>query len=328
MFSKEDHSAMVIPALRPRLGVISLVLCLSFSASGCISTMNKHATTLAVATAPVVEQTAAAYRDAEAAYELGSDYEATTEFDAAQPVYNPRTKNVLLTDEQVDARLKVLAAFQLYVKNVVAITNGTDSPELDAASASLGSDLASVSNTLAPSVERTLGIAKASDSAASTPAPLVSTTVQNVLSTGLDALGQFLVYRTIQKNLPQKIEAMDPTVEQLCKLLAQDVSILQGEEHRTYDRIINQQTLFLRENKDKMDPDLRRREIMALPELARKQSAADEKLSTLQGAITKLALTHHALAADAQGNNPESLKQRFSDLAAAGQGLGKFYSSL
>jgi hypothetical protein len=67
---------------------------------------------------------------------------------------------------------------------------------------------------------------------------------------------------------------------------------------------------------------------MKLPALAREQSAADERLDNLEAAITKLALTHHALAADAQGNNPESLKQRLGELQAAGESLGKFYSSL
>ncbi len=327
MFRQKDHSAIVIPGLRSRTSALALLLCLGLPTTGCITTEHQHAVVLAAATAPVVDQAAEAYRDAEKAYELGSDYDAIAAFDATDPVYNPRTKKVLLSDEQIEARLKVLAAFQLYVKNVEAITDGTDSADLDAASRSLGGDLGSVTNKLGPSIASVLGAAQG-DSSTTSSAPILSPGVQNGITTGLDALGQFLVNRTIQKNLPQKIEAMDPVVEQLCKTLADDVNTLRGLEHRTYDRIINQQTLFLRENKDKIDPDLRHKEIMKLPALAREQSAADERLDDLQAAITKLALTHHALAADAQGNNPESLRQRLSDLAAAGANLGKFYSSL
>lgn len=328
MFSQKDHSAIVIPGLRPRTRALALLLCLGLPTTGCITTEHQHAVVLAAATAPVIDQAAEAYRDAEKAYELGSDYDAIAAFDATDPVYNPRTKKVLLSDRQIEARLKVLAAFQLYVKNVVEITEGTDSADLDAASKSLGSDLGSVTNTLGPSIANALGAAQANDSSTASSTPILSPGVQNGITTGLDALGQFLVNRTIQKNLPPKIEAMDPVVEQLCKTLADDVNTLRGLEHRTYDRIINQQTLFLRESKDKIDPDLRHREIMRLPALAREQSEADERLDDLQAAITKLALTHHALAADAQGNNPESLRQRLSDLAAAGASLGKFYSSL
>lgn len=347
MFSREHYRRLPVPGVRPRRLAIALALCLSLAATGCISSLNKHATALSAATAPVVEQVTAAYQDAEAAYELSSDYDAITEFDVAQPAYNPRTEKVLLSDKDIQDRMAVLQAFQLYVKDLVAITKGTDSPELDAASASIGSNLSSIGNTLGPSIEGVLGITPVSDSttqttvsttagtttttsttSAPTPAPLISSGVQNGISVGLDALGQFLVNRTIEKDLPQKIEAMDPNVEQLCKLLASDVSTLQDMEHRGYDKIINQQTLYLRENANKIDPDLRRNEIMKLPELARRQRTADEKLTALQAAILKLALTHHAFAAAAQGNNPESLKDKIGDLAAAGESLGKFYSSL
>lgn len=346
MFSSEDQGSTPICEVRLRISTVALALCLTIS--GCTtSQLHKQVTPLAAATAPVIEQTTEAYRDAEAAYELGQDYDAPVAFDATQPVYNPRTIKVLFTDDQIQARLKVLAAFQLYVKNLTAITEGTDSPELDAASKSVGGDVASLGNTLGPSIDSVLAITPATESttqttvattagtttttsttSSSTPVPLVSSGTQNALSTGLDALGQFLVNRTIQKDLPQKIEAMDPVVEQLCQLLSKEISTLQGLEHRTYDQIINQQTLFLRENKDKMDPGVRQEQIMKLPAMARQQHAADEELNNLQAALLKLALTHHALAAEAQGNNPESLKQKLGDLETAGASLGKFYSSL
>ena len=347
MFSREDYRRLLASGVRLRGPSLALALCLSLSATGCVSSLNKHATALSAATAPVVEEVTAAYKDAETAYELSTDYDAIAAFDVTQPVYNPRTVKPLLSDKDIQARLAVLQAFQLYVKDLVAITKGTDSPALDTASASIGSNLSSIGNTLAPSIEGVLGITLVSDSTtqttisttagtttttstttAPTPAPLISTGVQNGISVGLDALGQFLVNRTIEKELPQKVEAMDPNVEQLCKLLASDVSILQDMDHRGYDKVINQETLFLRENKDKIDPDLRRAEIMRLPQLARQQRADDEKLTALQAAILKLALTHHAFAAAAQGNNPESLTQKLSDLEAAGESLGKFYSSL
>jgi hypothetical protein len=347
MFDHVDHSPTVIPAKRPFWGATVLAICLSLAATGCTSSLNKHATALSVATAPVVDQATAAYHNAETAYELGSDYNAIIEFDATQPVYNPRTVKVLLTDQQIQDRLTVLSAFQLYVKDLVAITNGTDSPALDQASRSLGGNLSALGNTLAPSIQGVLGITPATESttqttvsttagttttssttSSSTPVPLVSQGTQNILSTGLDALGQFLVNRTIEKDLPQKLETMDPVVEKLCNLLANDADILQGEEHRIYDRIINQQTLFLRANKDKLDPGVRNTEIMQLPKLARQQQTADENLNTLKASVLKLYLTHHAFAAAAQGNNPESLKDKLGDLEAAGSSLGKFYTSL
>lgn len=348
MFSRNDLGRAVSGKVCVRTGAAALAACLCLAAAGCVtSQISKQATPLANATVPVVEETAQAYRDAESAYELSQDYAATTAFDVTEPVYNPRTIHVLLTDDQIEARVKVLAALQFYVKDVIAISSGTDSPALDDASKSLGGDIAGLGNTLEPSIDSILKIAPATESttetvvsttagttttsattSSSSPVPLVSSGTQNIISTGLDALGQFLVYRTIQKNLPGKIEAMDPVVEQLCKLLASDVSILQGIEHRDYDTIIDHQTLYLRENANKIDPDLRRNEIMKLPQFARQQRAADESLNTLQANLLKLYLTHHAMAAAAQGNNPESLKDKLGDLQTAGASLGKFYSSL
>jgi len=344
MFSDQGYTAEGGGKLYLRVVALAPALCLSFSLIGCNAGLHQHATALAAATAPVVDQASEAYRDAETAYELGADYDAIAQFDAAQPVYNPKTVHVLLSEKNIQDRLAVLAAFQVYVQDVVALTGGTDSPELDAASKAIGGNLSSIGNTLGPSIEQTLGITPATESttlttvtttsgstttasttSSSAPVPLVSSGVEKGLGTAVDALGQFLVYRAIQKDLPGKVEAMDPVVQEMCHDLASDVSTLQDLEHRTYDRIINQQTLFLRENKDKLDPGVRGQEIMKLPELARQQSAADRRLTALQAAITKLAMTHHAFAAAVQGNNPESLKEKIGDLETAGQSLSKFY---
>jgi hypothetical protein len=344
MFSNEDHSPTVIPGLRPRLGAILTALCLSLAASGCTGPLNKHATALAAATAPVVDQATEAYRDAQAIHAQSVDYDAAAAFDKSN-VFVPGSIQDWPSDDDIQIRLAVLKAFQLYVKNLVSITAGTDSPALNAASASLGNSLSSLANTLAPTAESALGISTApasttqttvttttgsttttTTSSSSTPAPFISAGAQNGISVALNALGQFLVYRTIEKELPQKIEDMDPHVQALCELLAKDIGILQQQEKIDSNDVIDRQTDFIRDSK--LDPEERRIEFMKLPEMARQQRANDQKLTDLRAAILRLELTHHALAAAAQGNNPESLTQKLSDLSAAGESLGKFYSSL
>jgi hypothetical protein len=239
----------------------------------------------------------------------------------------------------------------VYANSLVQITNGTESPELDAASTSVAGDLTSLGNNLAPSIESVLGIAatpasttdtevtitagntsSSTSTTTATPTPAISPEVRNGISTAIDALGQYLVARKIKQELPQKIVAMDPHVHQLCKLLDDDIGILQDQEKRDYNRIINLQTLFIREDTKLHPADLyreqRRLEIMKLPEIVRQQRVTDERLANLRAAIVNLALTHHALAAEAQGNNPESLTAKLAELAAAGKSLGKYYSSL
>jgi hypothetical protein len=346
----ELHAAKLSGRPR-RLGAMALTLALSLSTAGCLSPLAKHSVALSAATAPVVDQASAAYRDAQALHNLRVDYDAVAEFDLAQPVYNPRDIRVLLPDKDIQTRLAVLAALQVYANSLVQITNGTESPELDAASTSVAGDLTSLGNNLAPSIESVLGIAatpasttdtevtitagntsSSTSTTTATPTPAISPEVRNGISTAIDALGQYLVARKIKQELPQKIVAMDPHVHQLCKLLDDDIGILQDQEKRDYNRIINLQTLFIREDTKLHPADLyreqRRLEIMKLPEIVRQQRVTDERLANLRAAIVNLALTHHALAAEAQGNNPESLTAKLAELAAAGKSLGKYYSSL
>lgn len=119
---------------------------------------------------------------------------------------------------------------------------------------------------------------------------------------------------------------MDPSVQSLCELLEKDIDALHDIETKDNDYVINQETLFLRTAT--MDPELRRQQIMKLPALVRQQRAADENIQNLKASIVRLALTHHALAAEAQGNNPESLLARMAELQAVAANLGSFYSSL
>jgi hypothetical protein len=161
----------------------------------------------------------------------------------------------------------------------------------------------------------------------------ITPTIQNGITTAVDALAQFLTSRRIKKELPPIIIAMDAHVKLLCDLLKSDIEILRGIELRDSNFMINQQTLFLREAQDgsgkvKLDPGVRRVMITELAGEARQQQASDRQLTQLSAAIGRLELTHHALAVEAQGNNPASMKQKLADLEAAGAGLRKFYLSL
>ena len=327
------------------LGSLALIACLSLFTSGCLQPLAKHSTALAAATAPVVDQAAAAYQAAEKLHDLRVDYDAVSEFDDTQSVYNPRKIQPLLSDKDIQARLAVLTALQCYTKSLVEITSGTSSPALDAASQSIGTTLASLGNAFAPAIQSTLGVAAAAvsstettvttsggvttseTSTTSTPGKLITPKTQNFISTAINGLGQFLVSNKIKKELPQQIKTMDPQLQALCELLEKEIDILQDQDQRDFDSIVNRQTLFIREN-TKLTPEQRRAEIMKLPGIVRQQRAADQQLTSLRAAIVRLALTHHALAAEAQGDNPESLTGKLGELSAAGNDLGKFYSSL
>jgi hypothetical protein len=311
--------------IRLHLCAGAATLCLLFSAAVCGCGLHLDDSTLALeaATAPVVDHAADAYRDANELHNLRVDYDAVAAFDA-ESVYNPRNLEVLLSNKDIGIRLAVLEGFQLYVKSLCAMVSGTNPKELGTASVSLGGQLTSLANTLAPSIEKAAGIGKSDGSTTTT---VISPETQNAITTGLDALGKFLITRKLKAELPSKISAMDPHVQALAALLESDIDVLKDQEHRDYDRIINLQTLSIRKN-DKLPFDERRTEIMKLPDIVRKERAAEEKLTALRAAVVTLAETHKQLVADAQAKNPESLKEKLQDLANAATELGTFYSSL
>jgi hypothetical protein len=319
--------------VRVRIAV-GVAVCLL--ASGCTSSLHKQASALSTATAPVVDAAEKAYKDANAIHDLRVNYDAVADFDKTDKVYNPRMIKPLLSEKAIDVRLAMLKALQLYVKNVTALTNGTESKELDQASSSLAGGITGMGNLFLPagssSSTETItttanGVSSTETQTVTTSTGAISTAEKNGIGTAIDALGQYLGSRKVKKELPGIIIKMDPQVELLCSTMGKDVDALKSTEEIDFNYMINQQTLFLRENKQ-MDAGERRTLIMNLPEIVRKHQASDEQLDGLKAGLVKLEMTHHALAADAQGNNPESLKTKVGELASAGESLGKYYSSL
>lgn len=324
----------------------ALVLIFVLPATGCLSPLAKQTTVLATATAPVVDQAAAVYSSANAIHFMRTDYDAIAEFDQASPVYNPRTITPLLSDLDINVRLAVLAAFQAYVQSLAAVTDGADTPQVQAAAKSAGENLASFGNALAPSIESALGIAVATQfttqttvtttsggttstsvTSPSTPVNPITPAVQSGIGIAVHGLAEFLINKKLKKELPQTIESMDPQIKLLCELLESDIDILRGIEDRDYNSVINRQTLFIREPSSKLDPEERREEIMKLPAIARQQLASDRQLSTLSASIASFKLAHHSLAAEVRESGPKSLKQKLTDLEAAGENLGRSYLS-
>ena len=121
---------------------------------------------------------------------------------------------------------------------------------------------------------------------------------------------------------------MDPHVTVLCDLLRSDIAILQDQELRDYDFIIDRNTLFIRETSKTLDPEERREQIMKLPGIVRQQHDSAEQLAQLSKSIDDFERTYHELAAQAQGNNPEPLIGKLKELEATATGIGKFYTSL
>ena len=287
-----------------RGGAITLSAMACLASAGCLSSLQNRSAALSVATAPVIDEAVTAYHSANELHDTWLDYDAVGRFDNKQTVYNPESIQPLMSEHGINVRLAVLEAFKCYVQSLVDITNGVNSHQMDAAAAFAGMNLTAVANDVAPSIEKTLGIAAAGStvqktvavtsgntttttvSHSTTPAPdAISPAVRNGISTAASALGQFLVSHKIKKELPSKIKAMDEHLETLCKLLEEDIAVIRSQEKMDYENILDSQTLFLRVNT--LQPQERREQIMKLPEMVRQRRATEDELDELSESIRK-----------------------------------------
>jgi hypothetical protein len=306
--------------VRPVVSIFATVatLGLCIIATGCsLAPIAKHAAAFSTATNQVISSSEDAYR---AANQLRREEQVTAavyDYDK-NPQWSPYTDTKpLLTTDQLDARIAVLDGLKAYAASLVQITGSQSSKDLNAAAAGVGSNLESLSSTAATELK------------SSVPnAPVMSVAEANGVSTAVRALGDYLIARRVKASLSKVTQDMDPVVKTLCELLNSDIVVLRRQADVDYQTLIEQEDQFIRHPDTPLDPVEHRNEIGKLITLANQQKANDELLAKLQIALHTLDLTHHALAAAAQGNDPESIKQKIVDLEAAGQSLASFYSSL
>jgi hypothetical protein len=305
---------------RPFTGTFAAAatLGLSIVVTGCsLAPIAKHAAAFSAATNQVINSSEDAYRAANQLRQEEQVAAAVYDYDK-NPKWNPYTDTKpLLTTEQLNARITVLDGVKAYAASLVQITGSQSSKDLNAAAAGVGSNLESLSSTAA------------TDLKSSVPnAPVMSAAEANGVSTAVRALGDYLIAKKVKASLPKVTQDMDPVVKTLCELLNSDIVVLRRQADVDYQTLIEQEDQFIRHPATPLDPVEHRDEIGKLITLANQQKANDELLAKLQVALHTLELTHHALAAAAQGNDPESIKQKIADLEAAGQSLASFYSSL
>ncbi len=296
-----------------------MVAALGFSilATGCLSPLAKHATAFSAATATVIDGSEDAYR---AAMRLRLQEQAAASVYAydKDPTWSPyKDLSPLLTPAQLDARIKVLDGLKAYADTLVDLTSGKPSPDLENAAEGVGTNLQGLNQTVA--TDLTTAIPNV---------PVMTTAQSNQVSTAVLALAEYLISRKVKSSLPKVTQDMNPHVQALCELLNSDIVILRRQADVDYQTQIMQLDQSIRHEGTAVSPYEHRLEIRALVELADQQKANDDLLARLQTALHTLAMTHQALAAAVQGNNPESISQKIAGLAAAGHDLNVYYKSL
>jgi hypothetical protein len=304
---------------RPSRGtlVAAATLVLSLLTTGCLSPLAKHATAFSAATATVIDGSEDAYRGA---MQLRLQEQAAASVYAydKNPQWSPYKDPVpLLTPDQLNARIKVLDGLKAYAVTLVDLTSGNPSKDLEGNAQAVGTNLQGLNQNLATNL-----------STAVPNLPVMSTTEASAASTAVLALAEYLISRKVKAALPKVTQDMQPTITALCVLLNSDITILRRQADVDYQTLIEQENQSIQHEGTTVSPYERRQEIGNLIVLAAQQKANDDMLAKLQTALHTLDMTHQALAAAAQGNNPESISQKIAELAAAGKDLGNYYKVL
>ncbi|MDE1178090.1 MAG: hypothetical protein PW789_16050 [Edaphobacter sp.] len=280
--------------------------------TGCtLSPLARQTAAFSSATSFVVDNSEDAFRSAVRRNDRVQSALLVARYDT-QPM-DPHAIKHLIDAEGLRTRRTVLDGLRSYAQTVADLAGGVSSKQLDDASAAVGSNLVSLGSAVS----------------ATTPVGIAITPEQaNGASTAMKALGEFLISRKINGSLPKTIEAMDPSVDALCKLLLDDIAVLRRQSGNDYEVLLMEQDAFIRHAGKDLQPIERRAEIERLPQILAEKQAADDMLADLERCVRQLALTHHALAAAAGKKDAPSLTARIAELSATGQRLASYYQSL
>jgi hypothetical protein len=277
--------------------------------------MAKHATALSTISTEVISNSEDAYRNAIDLHDREEVSAGVLQVERGK-AWDYDKLTPLMTAESLGARVQILEALKAYSQSLQEVTAGLASPALTAAATASGTNLKTIGTTITtdPGLKQT-GFS-------------ITAQTANLVSTATLAIGEYLVARKVNAALPTITAQMDPHVETLCKLLSDDIVILRRQSSKDYEDLSRQEWTFIQVNKEKMSPVELRDEIEKLPTYRKDEQKADALLAGLHGALARLALTHHALAAAAQGNNPETLTAKLGEVLAAGNDLKTYYKSL
>ncbi len=264
--------------------------------------------------------TKAAFEVVEQKYEEAQAFTLVVNYRPGQR-FDPSTVKVLLADEDLDARMKLLAGLQQYASQLEALAGGAATSKVEQSNKQLGASLKTLASS-AP-IKSMAGNAR------------YTAIEANGSVSAVDALGNFLIQEKLRKNLPELIAGMQEPVAAIRDLFKADIGAVDtkgdGRGLRfalwaTYTQLIQKQQEFLDANFKDLNPEQRAAEIEKLPATVRARRLADQTLAQTETSLDQLVKanvqlldavkTKGAMHSEIDGLRDESLR------------IGEFYRSL
>jgi hypothetical protein len=298
------------------IGASSLVVAMC----GCslyFSPLAKQTAAFGNAAAVVVRDSSDAYDTVErVTYDAGVS-SLVLDFDSKG--FNRKRFKPFLPEHDLEVRKTLLAALSTYAQNLADIAGDQAFGPLDEQTKSLSDSLVTLSGN---------GELKKI-------APSLNESEAKGLAAAVDTLAKVLIEHKRRRQLPATLHKMQPVIEQVCSLLAEDIGNphidgrrgrgLRDQLWNEYDMLIDNQTDFISGYSNKFTPEEKAAEIAKLPKLVVEQQSADAALASTQSALRDLVEAHKALLTSKQTG---TFHERLDELIKDGQNINAFYSSL
>jgi hypothetical protein len=115
------------------------------------------------------------------------------------------------------------------------------------------------------------------------------------LLNSLDLVLKPLIENKVYKNLPPILAAADPSIQNLCRFLEEDLDDVQQQTAGDYDLVLAYQHQFIDKNKDHMSPTDKRNEIVKLATIQIDAANADKAVVQTKADLKQFAKAHHDL---------------------------------
>ena len=304
---------------RIRIATVCWLLLLAVCLSACATDgLKKDIQAFSEGVTLTTTNTAAAFEIVEGNYyqvrvaQLAADYE--------KKGFNPNSVTRFLPPEEMNLRLQVLEALQVYADKLSEIMDDKKLEEFDSQTRSFGE-----------------GMLKLKDNPAIKEFAPKENGVK-IFTAAVDALGHWFIEYRRENGLKRIVQALDSSVQDICKLLIEDIGAvpdsdgkgghgLRGQLRNQYKELLKAHDSFLENNISKFDPRTKREEIARLPEFVREQQTADATLAATQQAIKKLGETHSELVLSFDAPSPK-FKQLVRQLSNDGKRIGQFYKTI
>lgn len=293
---------------------------LSLLSGGCaVSPLANRASAFGAAASLISKDASSAYDTVETTAYNAQVSSLVLDFDAKG--FDPDKIKPFLSGDDLQARLVLLSALQRYATLLQDVAGTGPVDQLNTEVNGFGQQLKSL--TANPALKKI--------------AVDVNDSEIKGLTTAMDVVGQLLIERKRQKDLPPILVDMQVVIDRICAVLSADLGKppdsngiggrgLRNQLWIEYDQLIENQKVYITSNKASLTAQEKAGEIAKLPALVKEQRSADAAFNATQTALGDLAKTHRALLTDPKKNM--SFAGDIAEMQDDARRIADFYNSL